>query len=496
MSETSPLTAGGFALPPTSPDAPEPDDDWLLQDFLAARALAPHLGIAARLDAFAAAHGAADDPSADDATQAATQPNGGIIVRLVPPTDDGLGATSSGAGPSQPPPPPPPPSPPAQPPIPYTRSQDLSPPAAPAPAFPVFAPEPDVALDDWDAMPLGLKLQRFGEGLAPATPDTAHLSPLGRVLQALGQGAADGWGPEPLSVSPDTELASKHAGILANAAPGPGGPLQFLDSASILPPDNVAGPNRLGARDGSLPHDHLGPTDPVGMAGRNYLSPHVEADPLNQTGRSGLDQARSDTGNSNPPSQLAQEEPDGETRGGRAGETGAFYDAFVTARYGAIYNNLRQVQPDNYVLSAPSLRAGAPTAAEVSELDFAYRIAVQTQPLANRAAEVLRNLSDTRAENHRAVAVLRTTDGTFTAGSGRPGLQRPQRDSLTAGETPVPTQGLHAEINALSFARGRPLYIGTSRDFCSQCVEQITHAGGVITSPRTAYFPLNVSSPP
>jgi hypothetical protein len=225
MSETTPLTAGGFALPPTPPDAPAPDDDWLLQDFLTARALAPSLGIAARLDAFAAAHGATDALSADDATQAATPPNGGVVVRYRGPLTDDERAATSPPEPPSPPPPAPPPAPgasPLSPPpdMPNTGAQTLSQPAAPAPAFPVFAPEPDFALDDWDAMPLGLKLQRFGEGLAPATPDTAHLSPLGRVLQAFGQGAADGQSRTGLSSSLEMHNRSGSGSFAGSSATG------------------------------------------------------------------------------------------------------------------------------------------------------------------------------------------------------------------------------------------------------------------------------------
>jgi len=86
MSEETPLTAGGLAPPPLDPVDPAPDDfepydDTLMQDFLQARSLAPHFDIAARLDAFAAAQGIDVGPSAADATQAAAQPNGGIVVR-------------------------------------------------------------------------------------------------------------------------------------------------------------------------------------------------------------------------------------------------------------------------------------------------------------------------------------------------------------------------------------------------------------------------------
>ena len=319
-------------------------------------------------------------------------------------------------------------------------------------------------------MPFGLKLQREAEKLASVSPATAHLLQRGGAPVPDGHSAA-------VALAPEANYA-----VLADAAPAPGGPIQLLDNAPIRQPDNITEPNRLGARNGA---------PQLGDPGSN-----VAADAPIQIGHSELDRSRSDTGVPNALFQLAQSEGDGETRGGRPGGLGAFYDAFITARYGAIYNNLKQLQPGNYTLSTPSLRAGPPTAAEVSELEVAYRVAQQTQPLANRATEVLRSLNDPVAEDHyRTVTVLRTTDGTFVAGSGERGLQAPQRALLTERETPVRTQGLHAEINALTFARGRPLYIGTSRDFCSQCVEQITRAGGIITSPRTAYFPLNGSPP-
>jgi hypothetical protein len=247
MSDPGPLTAGGFAPPPIYPVAPAPDDDTLpddtlVQDFLEARALAPSLGIMARLDAFATAHGAADDPpTADPATQAAARPNGGIVLHWGPTTDEDLAGTPP--PPSRPAPPTPPtpgpasgaspPSPPAQ--SPDAQSQTRRPAAAPAPPFPRLTPEPDFALEDWDTMPFGLQLQRIGEGLAPATPDTAPLSPLGRVLRAFGQGASDGWGPEPLGLAPDTEQALRHVGIFADPTTGHGGPVPFLNEALIRP---------------------------------------------------------------------------------------------------------------------------------------------------------------------------------------------------------------------------------------------------------------------
>jgi hypothetical protein len=67
-----PGTAGDPALPP-------PPDDWLLRDFLQVRALAQHINVVARLDAFAAAH---------DAAKAEAPDGGGIRLRWDREDDD------------------------------------------------------------------------------------------------------------------------------------------------------------------------------------------------------------------------------------------------------------------------------------------------------------------------------------------------------------------------------------------------------------------------
>jgi hypothetical protein len=171
-------------------------------------------------------------------------------------------------------------------------------------------------------------------------------------------------------------------------------------------------------------------------------------------------------------------------------------DLYNAARY-----DLRQIQPNNYALSVPSFRTfgGAPTIDEIGELKYAYGIAQSTQPLAEQAARIAGLLSS-RAQNHRAVAVLQTSEGTFIAGSGAEGLRRAQRDAVVAeGAIQIPTagEGVHAEIAALEFAtnRGKSQFIAASKPFCATgCRQAIQKAGGLITSPTTAVFPLNIPS--
>jgi hypothetical protein len=172
-----------------------------------------------------------------------------------------------------------------------------------------------------------------------------------------------------------------------------------------------------------------------------------------------------------------------------------------TELYNAARYDLRQLQPNNYALTVPSFRTlgGAPTIDEISELKYAYRVAQSTQPLAEQAARVA-GLLDSRAQNHRVVAVLQTSEGTFIAGSGSEGLRRVQRDEVMAAkaiQVPAAGEGVHAEIAALKFAenRGKPQFIAASQPFClNGCREAIRKAGGLITSPTTAVFPLNIPS--
>jgi hypothetical protein len=169
--------------------------------------------------------------------------------------------------------------------------------------------------------------------------------------------------------------------------------------------------------------------------------------------------------------------------------------------YTAARSDLQRLQPSNYALSVPSFRrpGGAPTVDEIGELKYAFRVAQSTQPLADTASRVS-GVLDSIAQNHRVVAVLQTSEGTFIAGSGARGLTREQRDAIMvegATQVPMAGEGVHAEIAALKFAetRGKPQFIAASQPFCATgCREAIQKAGGLITSPTAAVFPLNVPS--
>ena len=78
-------------------------------------------------------------------------------------------------------------------------------------------------------------------------------------------------------------------------------------------------------------------------------------------------------------------------------------------------------------------------------------------------------------------------------GGGGRDLNPMQRDAAEAmGGTPVRRLGAHAEETVIEHAveNGMGLVeLGTSRDFCSDCVRMIEGAGGVLTGPRSAVFP-------
>jgi hypothetical protein len=172
-----------------------------------------------------------------------------------------------------------------------------------------------------------------------------------------------------------------------------------------------------------------------------------------------------------------------------------------TAIYNSSRYDLQRLQPNNYALSAGSIRrlGGAPTIDEIGKLKYAYGIAQTTQPLVEQASRIF-GLLDLRAQNHRTVAVLQTSGGTFIAGSGEVGLTSEQGDAVVAARAiPVPAagEGNHAEIAALKFAEnmGKPQFIAASRPFCPDgCRQAIQAAGGLITSPSTAVFSLNIPS--
>jgi hypothetical protein len=171
MSDTNPLTAGGFAPSPIYPDDLDSDDDnWLLQDFLQARALAQTHGVMARLDAFAAAQGISDGPPpVNDATSAAPPPPSTPQT-----TTDESASDRSPSSSAQPPP------------VPDAGPHDPPPPTASAPAFPLFTPDPYFDLDDGDTTPFGLKLQCAAEKLARSTPDAGDRTNWGLLTQGIG----------------------------------------------------------------------------------------------------------------------------------------------------------------------------------------------------------------------------------------------------------------------------------------------------------------------
>jgi hypothetical protein len=172
-----------------------------------------------------------------------------------------------------------------------------------------------------------------------------------------------------------------------------------------------------------------------------------------------------------------------------------------TAIYNSARYDLQQLQPSNYALSVGSIRGlgSALTIDEIGKLKYAYGIAQSTQPLVEQASRIF-GLLDSRAQNHRTVAVLQTSGGTFIAGSGEAGLTSEQGDAVVAARAiPVPAagEGNHAEMAALKFAEnmGKPQFIAASRPFCPDgCRQAIQAAGGLITSPTTAVFPLNIPS--
>jgi hypothetical protein len=120
------------------------------------------------------------------------------------------------------------------------------------------------------------------------------------------------------------------------------------------------------------------------------------------------------------------------------------------------------------------------------------RIAQSTRPLADTASRIS-GLVDSFRQKFGTVAVLQTTTGTFITGSGDVELERAQRDAVTsAGATRIKAAGVDAEVTALKNAEGKPQFIAASRRFCDSCRKEIQDRGGLITSPTTAVFSLNI----
>jgi hypothetical protein len=125
--------------------------------------------------------------------------------------------------------------------------------------------------------------------------------------------------------------------------------------------------------------------------------------------------------------------------------------------------------------------------------NHAYRVAQSTQPLADTASRIA-GMVEPFAQRFRTVSALRTSKGTYVAGSGDEDLEPGQQNAVTAiGASRVPS----AEIAALDYARSRgefPQFIASFRPFCPECRKEIEGRGGLITSPTTAVFPDNIPS--
>jgi hypothetical protein len=92
--------------------------------------------------------------------------------------------------------------------------------------------------------------------------------------------------------------------------------------------------------------------------------------------------------------------------------------------------------------------------------------------------------------NGRTAAVLETSGGDIVGGGVRD-LSPAQRAALNPGEIAAKLPQEHAEITVLQEAAARglkPKAIGTSRDFCPDCIEALEEAGATITGPRTAVW--------
>jgi hypothetical protein len=86
--------------------------------------------------------------------------------------------------------------------------------------------DPHPAIDD---------LGRPFPGSGPDFDEYLRNSSVGKVLHAIGQGAADGWGAGNIGLSPETEDALKAAGVLPDVTKGQAGILRAFNEALIRP---------------------------------------------------------------------------------------------------------------------------------------------------------------------------------------------------------------------------------------------------------------------
>jgi RHS repeat-associated protein len=116
--------------------------------------------------------------------------------------------------------------------------------------------------------------------------------------------------------------------------------------------------------------------------------------------------------------------------------------------------------------------------------------AARTARLTTRADEIQSVLKHPAELNGRTAAVLETTGGDIVGGGVRD-LSPAQRAALKPGEIAAKLPHEHAEITVLQEAAKRglkPKAIGTSRDFCPDCIKALEEAGATITGPRTAIW--------
>lgn len=116
-------------------------------------------------------------------------------------------------------------------------------PAAPpsAPTAPGAAKSPGTFSDLLGPPPEStatLPTDDFGRPVPGSSPEQDHYianSGIGHVLNAFGQGAAQGWGTDALGFDPQTEASLKKSGIFADAAKGQGGLVRAFNEALLRP---------------------------------------------------------------------------------------------------------------------------------------------------------------------------------------------------------------------------------------------------------------------
>jgi hypothetical protein len=148
----------------------------------------------------------------------------------------------------------------------------------------------------------------------------------------------------------------------------------------------------------------------------------------------------------------------------------------------ALYQGIRDVTGHLVVI------AGDLIAAEM--LLPVAQVSANTASLTARAEQVHSVLDPIAAQN-RTTAVLKTSAGDIIGGGVRD-LTPAQRMLQQPGEILAKLPGAHAEVTVMQEAAARglaPRAIGTTRDFCDDCMKELIEAGATITGKRTAIWP-------